>query len=213
MKKILSLLALCALAPFSAFSQNTMSVDSVVVRPVNPDASDSVWVHIYGFSPYGTVLNGPITVSTVGMNHHVDACYTVGLIAVITDIHDSVFAFQGPAGMHVVSWSIVQNGTQSTSCDLPVTAGQMQVNVATVTGTEETGLPQGALTWNAALEEMSCNAAGVLSVYSINGQLLMRRKVAAGMMLPLPESAKDIVIAVLEQENGSTGRIRIYCGK
>jgi hypothetical protein len=213
MKKFLSLVALCALAPFAAFSQNTMSVDSVVVRPVNPDANDSVWVHIYGFSPYGTSLNGPITVNTLGMNHHVDACYTVGLISVITYIHDSVFAFQGPAGPHVVSWSIVQNGTQSTSCDLPVRAGQTQENVATVMGMEDPGLPPGALTWNAALEEMSCNVPGTLSVYSVNGQLLLRRSVQANTMVSLPESASVVVIAVLEQEDGSSGRLRIYCGK
>ncbi len=214
MKKILFLLALCALAPFAAFSQSSMSIDSVVVRPANPTANDSVWLHIYAYSLYSTNLNGAIFVTHSGLTHQVQACYTVGIAAVITYVHDSVFVFKGPAGMHTISWTVHQNAVQTGSlCDLLVGSGQEQVNVTAVTGINDLTRSTGSLTWNAALEEMNCNADGMLSVYSVNGQLLLRRKVSAGTTVPLPETASSIVIAVLDQENGNAGRLRFYCGQ
>ena len=201
MKKLLLIAGLvCAM---HASAQNTMYVDSVKVLPVNPTAADSVWLHIYWWSGYGTSIDDT-TVTHAGNNHSVTACYIVGLTAVVTGGDDSVFLFQGPAGMHVVSWQVFQNGTQATQCDQLVTANQEQINVIS-TGIDEHG-PGNAM--NLAHSTLFIQESGLLTIYSTTGQLVHSSNVNAGQRVEINANAGQMYFATLTQDNGQVTTVK-----
>lgn len=216
MKKNLLFLCLFMLPATFVFSQAMVNIDSVRTRPVNPTATDAVYLHIYGWCGYGCALNGTPTVLTAGMNHTVQACYYVNVLSVITNIHDSIYLFTGPAGVHTVVWGIVQNSDQFTpTCDVVVTNGTESVNVLT-TGIAHNTQDPFTLSWNAADHSFTYSSAGktnkTLSVYTVSGQLVTKAQLNAAVgKLSLGEEASGLFIVVAEDENGVLLREKIYC--
>lgn len=202
------LAALLYALPSSA--QNSMYVDSVTFSPVNPDANDAVYLHVYGWSGYGTSLTGTPTVTTVNTYYHtVDICYTVGLITVVTVIHDSVYLFTGPAGQHTVQWNIVQNSSQN-NCDQMVNSSQQLLNVSTVLGLDETPPPAPVLVWNSETEGLFNSIPGKLSIYDSKGSLVSENYLNAYQTSSLPADANGIYIAVFSNEKGEKTTLRFF---
>lgn len=201
MKKLL-LLAVTAISLHMG-AQNTMFVDSVKVLPQNPTASDSVFLHIWWWSGYGTTPMPP-TVLNAGLNHTVQACYLVGLTAVVTDGHDSIFVFQGPAGMHMISWSVMQNGTQATSCDQFVTGNQQQVNVV------PTGVDEHSATGDLVMvqRDFICNTTGTFRVYSTTGQVMYEQAAMPGQRIAISVPAQQMYFATLTASDGEVSAIK-----
>jgi hypothetical protein len=214
MKK--TLLFLFLFPASTLFSQAMINIDSVKTQPANPTATDPVYLHIYGWCGYGCALNGTPTVLTAGMNHTVQACYYVNVLSVITNIHDSIYLFTGPSGVHNVIWGIVQNSDQFTpTCDVPVTNGSESVNVLT-TDIPHNVQDQFTISWNAADHSFFYSSADktvkTLSVYTMNGQLVTKSQLSASAgMVSLGEEASGLFIVVVEDENGVLVREKIYC--
>ncbi|MCK6641549.1 MAG: hypothetical protein L6Q81_15830 [Bacteroidia bacterium] len=206
MKKIYLLFALVFVTTFvGAQTMNYMNVDSVRVRPANPTPADSVFLHVYWNSPWGCSLNGVPTVNNAGLNHAATLCYTVGMITVVTMDHDSVFLFQGPAGIHVVSWQIVQNATFNTQCDWVRDANQQVVNVLSTDIEEsETDLPV-QFTNN----EFMIHANGTLHVYNALGQSFYNAQVNAGQRVPFSAETAQMFTAVFRDESGNTSVLKL----
>lgn len=184
-------------------AQNPMYVDSVKVLPQNPVATDSIWLHVWWWSPYGTSFNTS-SVTHAGNNHDVNVCYTVGMITIVTSGHDSVFVFQGPAGMHTVSWTITQNG--NTQCDMVVTQNQQQVNVI-ATGTDEHS-ENTAIELIPTEESFQINESGLFAVYSSSGQLVYEQQVDAGQRIAVRAYAGQMYFATLTDSNGRVTTIK-----
>lgn len=205
MKKILLVGAL--FAGISASSQNMMVVDSVKVLPQNPTALDSVFLHVYWHSNYGCGLQMPMNVVHSGSyNHTVTACYVVGVITIITSGDDSIFLFQGPAGMHTVAWQVQQNASQSTSCDYTHATNQVQVNVIP-TGIEEHASSH-QLELTNGKQALQCNQDGLLSIYSMTGQVLLATTVRNGQLITIKAEAGQMYFAMLQQENGEVTTLK-----
>lgn len=206
MKKILLFIAVAF--SMGAYGQAApLVVDSVRILPAGPGAQDSVFLHIYWNCNYGAGLMSPPTVLTAGTNHSVNACYFVSVLAVISSGHDSVFLFQGPPGVHMVSWQIFQNSDISTSCDTLVTANQQQVNVS-ISGVDE-NTANGSIQWNTAANQVQCNREGTLSIYNCNGQLLLEREVTPGIIVALPEGSAGILLANFRGAEGRTETLKL----
>lgn len=205
MKKLLLANLFVALSiAISAQTWNYMNVDSVRVRPANPSATDSVFMHVYWNSPWGCSLNGAPTVMNAGMNHAATFCYTVGMITVVTSGHDSVFLFQGPAGVHVVSWQIIQNGSPNSQCDWVRDANQMTINILP-TGIDSRETAQ---QFSFVNNEFVMNESGTLSVFSVNGQLLFSSRVNAGQRIPFSAQSAQLYSAVFSDEEGNTSTLK-----
>lgn len=216
MKKTLLIVSLFMILSVSAFSQAMINIDSVTTKPANPTANDPVYLHIYGWCGYGAALNGPPTVLTAGNNHNVTACYIVNVLTVITDIHDSVYVFTGPAGVHTILWNIQQNTDQFTSvCDTLVETGTETVNVLT-TSIDQNAQDPFAVYWNtedhAFIYALPGKTGKTFSVYSVSGQLIAKEKIGAeNGKLVLPAETTGLFIIALEDENGVLSRKKIYC--
>jgi hypothetical protein len=216
MKKTLLFLFLFTLSSIGAFSQALIHIDSVVVRPANPTASDPVYLHFYGWCGYGAALSGPPTVVTFSNTHSVSACYIVNVLAVITNIHDSVHVFTGPAAVHTIVWDVQQNMDQfAPVCDTTVASGSENVIVVTTSVDQLTNDPF-ALSWNAADHSFLYSSAGkttkTLSVYTMSGQLVAKEQLnASAGKINLGEEASGLFIAVVEDENGILRREKVYC--
>ncbi|HTF04880.1 MAG TPA: hypothetical protein VK826_12725 [Bacteroidia bacterium] len=207
MKKLLLVLGIaCSIGAFGQASP--VVVDSVKILPANPAATDSVFLHIYWHCNYGAGLTSPPTVISAGTNHAVNACYYSSVMAVISGADDSVFLFQGPPGVHMVSWQIFQNSGFSTSCDLLITANQQQVNV-TLSSVDEHAA-SGTILWNVSTKQVQCAREGTLSIYQYNGQLLLEQKVTPGMMVGLPEGATGVLLATFRNESGESETLKIF---
>lgn len=202
MSKKLLLLAVTAIA-LHAGAQNAMYVDSVKVLPQSPGGSDSVFLHIWWWSGYGTTPMPP-TVVSAGNNHNVMACYTVGLIAVVSGGHDSIFVFQGPPGVHMITWAVMQNGTQSTSCDQMVLNGQEQVNV-TLSGVDEHSANNNLVM---AQRDFICNTAGTFRVYAATGQVVYEQNAIPGQRISINAPAGQMYFATLTTSEGEVSTIK-----
>ncbi len=206
MKKLL-LLAVTALS-LHASAQNSVYVDSVKVLPQNPTAADSVWLHIWWWSGYSCTPMTP-TVINAGNNHTVNACYLVGLAAVVTGGHDSIFVFQGPAAMHMVTWSVMQNASQSTTCNQPVLNGQNQVNV----------LPTGVDEHNSTSDlvmvqrDFICNTTGTFRIYSTTGQVVYEQAAQPGQRISINVPAQQMYFATLNASDGEVTTIKFVAGE
>lgn len=196
MKKFI--IAASLLLSFTASSQNMMNIDSVRIYPANPTATDSVWLHIWWWSGWFTSPNPPSVVHS-GNNHTVTCCYTVGLMTVVTSGHDSVFIFQGPAGIHNVSWSVYQNATGNSQCDLFLQGNQQQINVLSVGMSEnsESALIQ------LVKDELVLNSTGTLSIYSGEGKLILESYVRPGQRISVAQLSKQLYVAAFRKENGA----------
>lgn len=205
MKKIYLLLTLVFVTTFvGAQTMNYMNVDSVRVRPANPTPTDSVFLHVYWNSPWGCSLNGVPTVNNSGMNHAATFCYTVGMITVVTGGEDSVFLFQGPAGMHVVSWQIVQNATFNSQCDWVRDANQQVVNVlATDITDQEAELPVQFVN-----NEFMIHKNGTLTVFNSLGQSVYNAQLYAGQRVPFSAETAQMFTAVFRDESGKTSQFK-----
>jgi hypothetical protein len=206
MKKLL-LIALVTLSSIG-FAQNAVYIDSVKVLPQNPTVSDSVFLHIWWWSGYGC---SPMTPSVMhaGNNHTVNACYLVGVIAVVTSGHDSIFVFQGPAGMHVVSWTIMQNATQSSTCDQFIEANQQQVNVI------PTGISEGESGPGLEMvrQYFQCNSEGAFRVFSTTGQLMYETAAFPGKRIAIEAFAGQMYFATLTTSEGEVTTIKFVMGQ
>lgn len=210
MKKLLLAFAVAVCIPATEITaQNSMYVDSVVIRPANPSASDPVYLHVYGWSGYGTSLYTAPTVVTNNLYHTVDFCYVVGLITVVTSIHDSVLVFTGPAGQHVVQWNITQN-SQSNNCDLQVESSQQLVNVSTVMGIGDSPPQLPAITWNSEQEWLFNTIPGKLSVYSADGRLVLEKQIQTYEMNSFAGETSGIYTAVFTSQSGERYTIRFF---
>lgn len=201
MKKLLLLATLALGVQLGA--QNTVYIDSVRVLPQNPTATDSVFLHIWWWSGYSTTPLPP-TVASAGNNHAVSACYLVGLAAVVTGGHDSVFVFQGPSGIHTVSWVISQNSSQMTSCDQFVDGNQQQVNVLTTGIGEHNGSSNLVRVQN----DFICNTAGTFRVYSTTGQVVYEASAIPGQRISVNPTAGQLYFATLTGSNGEVTTIK-----
>lgn len=200
MKKIYLLFALVFVTTFAgAQTMNYMNVDSVRVQPANPTPTDSVFLHVFWHSPWGCSLNGTPTVMNAGLNHAATFCYTVGMITVITGGEDSIFLFQGPAGAHVVSWQIVQNGTFNSQCDWVRDANQQVVNVV-ATNIED---PHSNNAFAFINNEFIVSENGTLSVYNALGQTVYSSQVHSGQHVPFTGGNSQMFTATFTNENGS----------
>lgn len=206
MKKIYLLLMLVFVTTLvGAQTMNSMNVDSVRVLPANPSPTDSVFLHVYWNSPWGCYLNGVPTVNNAGMNHAATFCYNVGMITVVTGGVDSVFLFQGPAGMHVVSWQIVQNATFNSQCDWVRDANQQVVNVL-ATEIEE---PETDLSLQFINNEFLIRKKGTLTVFNTLGQCIYNAQVNAGQRVPLSTETAQMITAVFRDESGNTSVLKL----
>lgn len=216
MKKTLLFLSVALLSVTSAFSQVPVIIDSVKTLPANPTATDAVYLHIYGWCSYGCALNGTPTVLHAGNNHTVNVCYAVNVLAVITNIHDSVYLFTGPAGVHNVIWSIVQNSDQMNPiCDMAVTNGSETVNVIT-TGIDQPAQNAFAISWDAQdhsfVYSLPDKTSRTFSVYTMSGQLVRKEQTnGSNGKISLDAEAAGLFIVVLEDEGGIVLRQKIYC--
>ena len=216
MKKTLLILSVVLLSVTNAFAQIPVIIDSVKTQPANPTATDSVYLHIYGFCSYGCALNGPPTVLNAGFNHSVTACYLVNSLSVITNIHDSVYLFTGPAGLHTVTWQIQQNSDQMNPvCDQQVTNGNTTVNVV-ATGIDQQVQNPFVISWNAQdhslIYSLPDKASRTFSVYTMSGQLIAKEQTnGSNGKISLDAEAAGLFIVVLEDENGFLFREKIYC--
>jgi hypothetical protein len=216
MKKTLLFLFLFTLPASTLFSQAMVNIDSVKTLPANPTATDAVYLHIYGWCGYGCALSAPPTVLTAGMNHTVQACYFVNVLAVITNIHDSVYLFTGPAGVHNVIWGIVQNSDQfNPVCDTPVTNGSESVNVVT-TGIDQPSQTPFAISWDAQdhsfVYSLPDKTSRTFSVYTMSGQLVRKEQTnGSSGKISLDAEASGLYLVVLEDESGFVLRKKIYC--
>lgn len=190
----------------NAYAQNMMVVDSIKILPQNPTALDSVFLHIYWHSNYGCQLQSPPTVMNSGNSHTVVACYVVGLITIITSGDDSVFLFQGPAGIHVVSWQVTQNATQSTACDYTHAQNQATVNVLP-TGIEEQSDAL-AMQWSSLNHELLSNTSGLLTIYGANGQLIYAGNIGAYERVRLEGISKQMYFATLRKADGEVSTLK-----
>jgi hypothetical protein len=206
MKKLL-LIAFMALSSLG-FAQNSVYIDSVKVLPANPTANDSVFLHIWWWSGYACSPMTP-TVVNAGNNHTVNACYLVGVAAVVTGGHDSIFVFQGPAGMHMISWTIMQNGSQSTTCDLFVQGNQQQVNVI-ATGITESELKPDV---EFVQQQFICNTDGMFRVYSTTGQIIYESAATTGKRIAIEAPAGQMYFATLTANDGETTTIKFVMGQ
>jgi hypothetical protein len=210
-KLLLTILLISPLFVLPSFAQNSMTIDSVVYRPLNPDANDAVYLHVYGFSAWGTSLTMAPTVSSSGNSHYAQFCYTVGMAAVVTYIHDSVFVFTGPSGVHTVAYNITQNASQATSCDQGVLQGATTITVAPIAGISAYQKPLETVSWNAATHSLTAGCAGKLEVYGISGQLVLSQVVTANQSIPMRAGLSGMYIAVLTSEDGTLMRIKFNC--
>ncbi len=215
MKKLLLILSLCLILVPATFSQAMINIDSVTVEPPNPTATDPVYLHIYGWCGYGAALDGPPAVVNAGFTHTVNACYIVNVLAVITDIHDSVYLFTGPAGVHSVYYNIMQNSDQFTPvCDTQVTSGGETVNVMTTSiNPNEQG--QFSVSWNVDDHALAYNLpdkkSRTISVYSTNGQLISKTQTNGSSGKISLDATAGLYIVTLEDKNGIVLRKKIYC--
>ena len=210
MKKILLAFSIAALFPvFKMNAQNMMYVDSVVIRPANPIATDPVYLHVYGWSGWGTSLFTAPTVQTAGNYHTLDFCYIVGMATVVTSIHDSVLVFTGPAGQHTIQWNITQN-SQNTDCALTLTASQQLVNVSQTVGMSDSPPPMAVLVWNSETEGLFNTIPGKLSVYDCKGSLISENYLNAFQNSSIPDNASGIYLAVFCNENGEKTTLRFF---
>ncbi|MFM2017629.1 MAG: hypothetical protein RL007_1285 [Bacteroidota bacterium] len=199
MKKFYLIIVLALVTSFiGAQTMNYMNVDSVRVRPANPTPTDSVFLHVFWNSPWGCSLNGTPTVMNAGLNHAATFCYTVGMITIVTGGEDSVFLFQGPAGAHVVSWQIVQNGTFNSQCDWVRDANQTMVNVVAT----DINDPQSGSTFAFMNNEFIISERGTLSVYNALGQTVFSSQVNTGQHVPFTSVSSQIYTATFTNENG-----------
>lgn len=200
MKKFYLIIVLALVTSFiGAQTMNYMNVDSVRVRPANPTPTDSVFLHVFWNSPWGCSLNGTPTVMNAGLNHAATFCYTVGMITIVTGGEDSVFLFQGPAGAHVVSWQIVQNGTFNSQCDWVRDANQTMVNVVAT----DINDPQSGSTFAFMNNEFIITERGTLSVYNALGQTVFSSQVNTGQHVPFTSGNSQMFTATFTNENGS----------
>jgi hypothetical protein len=200
MKKFYLIIVLALVTSFiGAQTMNYMNVDSVRVRPANPTPTDSVFLHVFWNSPWGCSLNGTPTVMNAGLNHAATFCYTVGMITIVTGGEDSVFLFQGPAGAHVVSWQIVQNGTFNSQCDWVRDANQTMVNVVAT----DINDPQSGSTFAFMNNEFIISERGTLSVYNAIGQTVFSSQVNTGQHVPFTIGNSQMFTATFTNENGS----------
>jgi hypothetical protein len=188
----------------SGFSQNVMNVDSVRVLPANPTVNDSVFLHIYWHCSYGCGLQMAPSVVNSGTTHTATACYVVGPITVLTSGDDSVFLFQGPAGVHTVAWQVIQNSSQSTSCDYTHAQNQVQVNVVP-TGVPEFGNIPGL---EIAEQQFLCNTDGTFRVYSSTGQLIYESIAVPGKRIAIRAHAGQMYFATLTSNTGEVTTIK-----
>lgn len=218
MKKNLLILFLFLIPATNIFSQAMVNIDSVKTLPVNPTATDAVYFHIYGWCGYGAALSGPPTVLTAGNSHSVTACYLVNVLAVITNIHDSVYLFTGPAGIHNVFWTIQQNSDQMNPvCDTVVTTGSDSVNVLT-TGIEDHEQNLFSVSWNSPDHSFAYSFPDkknrTFSVYSMSGQLVAKEQTnGSSGKIAFAAGLKGLFIVVLEDETQLLLRKKIYCAE
>jgi hypothetical protein len=202
MKK-LSTLLLLALS-LSAPAQVIMQIDSVVVRPSNPTPTTPVYLHIYGYCNQIATLNTP-SVTSASNNHYVDACYTVGMAMVITNIHDSVYLFTGPTGVHNVGWSVGYVYNAPPPCNIGLTQGSQSVNVVS-TGIAPTAtvIPT-RLHWdevNQSLQINNVKAPVDLLLTDMSGRICFRQHLYTGENeIDASRLADGVYIATLADRN------------
>ena len=192
-----------------------VNIDSVTVEPPNPTATDPVYLHIYGWCAYGAALNGPPTVLNSVFSHTVNACYSVNVLAVITDIHDSVYLFTGPAGVHSVYYNIRQNTDQFTTvCDTQVTSGAETVNVIT-TSINPNEQAEYSVSWNVDDHALAYNLpdkkSRTITIYTTSGQPVSKTQTQGSSGKISLDASAGLYIVTLEDENGIVVRKKIYC--
>lgn len=207
MKRLLLLASCISANLFSTAQTPMMTIDSVRFSPVYASASDSVYLHVYGWSPNSTSLAMPPTSTDITTSYHlVEFCYTVGMTAVVTTIHDSVYLFNGPNGTHIVVWSVIQNTSSTSLCDTTVNSSTTTLAV----GIPEPGATARKLTWNSFSQIMSCNSTGSFSLYNLSGQLILRREVEVAETLVL-SYLKGIYFATLTTNDGVSSTLKVVC--
>jgi hypothetical protein len=106
--------------------------------------------------------------------------------------------------MHTVTWQVMQNGTQATTCDLVVDNDQEQVNVI------PTGVDEHTASGNLVMvqRDFICNTTGTFRVYSTTGQIVYEQAAMPGqrIVFDAPESA--LYFATLTTAEGEVSTIK-----
>lgn len=208
MKKLL--LFISTLLIVVAATAQTITIDSVRAYPVNPNAADPVYLHVYGWSPNSCALAMPPTVTTLGMNHLADFCYQVGMLTVITPLHDSVYLFTGPSGTHTATWNIEQNATDSTTCDQAVSQGSTLIVVSPVAGIIENGNVNDYLAWDGTEKQLRVNQAGLLSIFSADGRLIYYTTIRNAGPVKFPLESEGVYFARLQKADGTMVTLKFF---
>lgn len=181
-----------------------MQIDSVVVRPANPTPTTPVYLHIYGYCNQLAVMNPP-TVNSASNNHYVDACYTVGMAMQITYIHDSVYLFTGPSGVHTVGWTIGYVYNAPPPCTIGLTQGSQTVNVVS-TGIAPTApvLPT-RIHWDEVTQSLQVNNVKEpidILLTDMSGRVCFRQHLYSGENeIDASHLASGVYIATLADRN------------